>query len=180
MILPAAFAVRDAVALAVQIVNLPALRPPASIRFQWANGQQDMSVRIAVTLVMERKVGAHSLCYKIVFDESPNKCQLLRSGQFHGKGNFDFTGKLGIAGFLDLCFILGCPFRKAICFLLPSGVRRFWAGLVRVLDGKISKTFSWRLQWTRPPTEIWCSPTQRSPSVFCHPHTSEGGAAESQ
>ncbi len=34
MIFPAAFAVRNAVALAVQIVNLPALRPPFSIRFQ--------------------------------------------------------------------------------------------------------------------------------------------------
>ena len=125
MILPAAFAIWDAVALAVQIVNFPALRPPASIRFQRANGEHDVSVRVAVPLAMEREVGTHSLCYKIVLDESPNKCQLLRSGQFHRKGNFDFTDKLGVAGFLDLCFILGCPFRKAICFVLPSGVRRF-------------------------------------------------------
>ena len=31
-------------------------------------------------------------------------------GQFHGKGNFDFTGKLGIAGFLD--FLYGVPKRR--------------------------------------------------------------------
>ena len=52
MILPAAFAVRDAVALAVQIVHLAALRPPASIRFQRANGQQNTGMGIAVILVM--------------------------------------------------------------------------------------------------------------------------------
>ena len=78
-----------------------------------------MSVRIAVTLVMERKVGAHSLCHKIVFDESPDKCQLLRSGQFHGKGNFDFAGKLGVAGFFDL--LHGVPQSRT--------VRKFWRGV---------------------------------------------------
>ena len=69
MILPAAFAIRDAIALAVQVINLAALRPPASVRFQRANGQQNMSMGIAVTLVMERKVRAHPLCHKVVFDE---------------------------------------------------------------------------------------------------------------
>ena len=69
MVLPAAFAVRDALALAVQIVNLAALRAPLAIFFYGPNGQHDMSVRVAVTLVMERKVSAHSLCYKIVFDK---------------------------------------------------------------------------------------------------------------
>ena len=69
MILPAAFAIRDAVALAVQIVNLPAFWPPASVQFQRADRQQDMSVGVPVTLVMEDKVGAHPLCHKVVFDE---------------------------------------------------------------------------------------------------------------
>ena len=61
-----------------------------------------MSVRVPVTLVVERKIGAHPSSYKVIFDKCPDKGQLLRSGQFHGKGNFDFTGKLGVAGFLDL------------------------------------------------------------------------------
>ena len=97
-----------------------------------------MSVGVAVTLVMERKVGAHSICYKIVFDKSPNKCQLLRSGQFHGKGNFDFTGKLGIAGLLD--FLYGVPKRGTV-LKLRRGVggehdfRMDNAGLVRVVMG---------------------------------------------
>ena len=87
---------------------------------------------------MEREVGAHSPCYKIVFDESPNKCQLLRSGQFHGKGNFDFTGKLGVAGLLD--FLYGVPKRGTV-LKLRRGVggehdfRMDNAGLVRVVVG---------------------------------------------
>ena len=126
------------VALAIQVVNLSALRPPASIRFQRTDGQHDVGVGIAVTLVMERKVGAHSFCYKIVFDESPNKCQLLRSGQLHGKGNFDFTGKLGVAGFF--AFLYRVPKRGTV-LKLRRGVGREHdfcmdnTGLVRVVVG---------------------------------------------
>ena len=49
MILPAAFAVRDAIALAVQGVYLAALRPPLSIRTEGPDRQQDMSVGVATT-----------------------------------------------------------------------------------------------------------------------------------
>jgi len=69
VICPAAFAVRDAVTLAVQVVNLSALQPPASVCFQRSDGQQDMSVGVAVTLVMERKIGAHPLHHKVILDE---------------------------------------------------------------------------------------------------------------
>lgn len=79
-----------------------------------------------------------------------------------------------------LCFILGCPFRKAICFVLPFGVPRKEDGFVRVLDGNFSKTFSWRLRWTRLQIGIWCSPARRSPAESCRPHINEGGVAESR
>ena len=69
MIFPAAFAVRDAVALAVQIVHFPALRPPLTIRTEGPDRQHDVSVRIARTLVVNGKIGAHPSSYKIVFDE---------------------------------------------------------------------------------------------------------------
>ena len=69
MILPSAFAVRDTVALAVQIVNLAALRSPFSIFPEWSYCQHNMGVGVAIALVVERKIGAHSLCHKIVFDE---------------------------------------------------------------------------------------------------------------
>ena len=79
-----------------------------------------------------------------------------------------------------LCFILGCPFRKAICFVLPFGVPRKEDGFVRVLDGNFSKTFSWRLRWTRLQIGIWCSLARRSPAGSCRPHINEGGVAESR
>ncbi len=60
MILPAAFTIRDAVALAVQIINLPALRPPLTIRTERPDRQHDMSVGIARPLVVDGKVGAHA------------------------------------------------------------------------------------------------------------------------
>ena len=56
MIFPAAFAVRDTVALAVQIVNLAALRPPLSIRTEGADRQQNVSVGIARPLVVNSKI----------------------------------------------------------------------------------------------------------------------------
>ena len=78
MAFPAAFAVGDAVALAVQIINLPALRSPFSIFPQGPDGQHDMGVGVAGSFVMDGKVSTHSSVHKIVFDESPDKCQLLR------------------------------------------------------------------------------------------------------
>ena len=88
--------------LAVQIVNLPTLRPPASVRLQGPDRQQNVSVGIARPFVVDGKVGAHPSVNKIVFDKSPDKGQLLCGGQLHRKGNFDLAGKLGIAGFLNL------------------------------------------------------------------------------
>jgi hypothetical protein len=73
VILPAAFAVRDAVALAVQVINFPALWPPLTIRAEGPDRQQNMGVRIAVTLVMERKISAHSRRYKVVLDVGADK-----------------------------------------------------------------------------------------------------------
>ena len=51
---------------------------------------------------MDGEVSAHSSRHKIVFDERPDKCQLLRSGQLHRQGHFNFPGKLCGAGFFDL------------------------------------------------------------------------------
>ena len=55
--------------LAVQIVNLPTLRPPLSIRTEGADRQQNVSVGIARPFVVDGKVGAHPSVHKIVFDE---------------------------------------------------------------------------------------------------------------
>ena len=69
MILPAAFTIRDTIALIVQIVNLPALRAPLSIFPQGPDGQQNVGVGIASPFVMNGKISAHSSRHKIVFDK---------------------------------------------------------------------------------------------------------------
>ena len=130
MIFPAAITIRDAVALAVQVVNFPALRPPPSIRFQRSDGEHDMSVGIAVTLVVERKIGAHSISYKVVPDIGTDKGQLLRPGQFHGQGNFDLAGKLGVPGLLD--FLYTVPERGAVC--------KLWRGVGGQHDFSVDNT----------------------------------------
>ena len=78
MILPAAFPIRDAIALAVQIVNFPALRAPLSIFPKGADGQQNMGVGIASPFVVNGEVRTHPGIHKIAFDKGADKGQLLR------------------------------------------------------------------------------------------------------
>ena len=49
MAFPAAFAVWDALALAVQIINLAALRAPLAVLSNGPDGEHDVSVRVATT-----------------------------------------------------------------------------------------------------------------------------------
>ncbi len=102
MIFPAALAVGDALALAVQIVHLAALCAPLAIFFYGPNCQHDMGVGIAGSFIVDGEVGEHSSVNEIVFDIGPDKGKLLRPGQLNWQGHFNFPGKLGIAGFLYL------------------------------------------------------------------------------
>ena len=80
MAFPAAFAVWDALALAVQIVNLATLCAPLAVLLNGADGEHDMGVGVAGSLIVDGKVGAHSSIHKIVFDERTDKGKLLRPG----------------------------------------------------------------------------------------------------
>ena len=84
VVLPAAFPVRDALAVLVQIVCLAALCAPLSIFFQRPERQHDMDMRVAGSLVMDSKVGAHSFVYKVVLHIGTHKGKLLFAGQFTG------------------------------------------------------------------------------------------------
>ena len=113
MVLPATFAVRDVLALAVQIVNLAALCTPLAIFFYGSDCQQNVSMGVAGSLVVDGKVSAHSSIHKIVFDERPDKSKPLRPGQLNGQGHLNFPGKLGGAGLLD--FLHTVPEGGAVC-----------------------------------------------------------------
>ena len=112
MVLPAAFAVWDALALAVQIVNLATLCAPLAVLLNGADGEHDMGVGVAGSLIVDGKVGAHPGINKIVFHEGADKGKLLRPGQLNRQGHFNFPGKLGGAGFLD--FLHAVPESRAV------------------------------------------------------------------
>ena len=124
VVLPAAFPVRDTLAVFVQVVCLAALCAPLSIFFQRPERQHDMDMRVAGSLVMDSKVGAHSFVYKVVLHIGTHKDKLLFAGQFTGQGCFDFAGKLAVPCFLDLLHAV--PEDRTVC--------KFWRGVGRQHD----------------------------------------------
>ena len=78
-----------------------------------------MDMRVAGSLVMDSKVGAHSFVYKVVLHIGAHKGKLLFTGQFTGQGCFDLAGKLAVPGFLDLLHTVPkggavCKFRRGV------------------------------------------------------------------
>ena len=119
VVLPAAFPVRDALAVLVQIVCLAALCAPLSIFFQRPERQHDMDMGVAGSLVMDGKVGAHSFVYKVVLHIGTHKGKLLFAGQFTGQGCFNLAGKLAVPCLLDLLHAVPedrtvCKFRRGV------------------------------------------------------------------
>ena len=78
-----------------------------------------MDMRVAGSLVMDSKVGAHSFVYKVVLHIGPDKGKLLFAGQFTGQGCFNLAGKLAVPCFLDLLHAVPedrtvCKFRRGV------------------------------------------------------------------
>ena len=61
-----------------------------------------MGVGISVTLIMQGKIRTHPSRNKIVLDIRADKGQLLIPGQLHGQRYLNLSGKLAVAGFLNL------------------------------------------------------------------------------
>ena len=73
MVLPAAFAVGDALAALVQVVNLAALGSPLAVFFQRAHGEQDMDMGIAGAFIMQSKISAHPFIHKVILNKRAGK-----------------------------------------------------------------------------------------------------------
>ena len=119
VIFPTAFPIRDTLSVLVQVVCLAALCAPCAIFFQGPDGQHDMSMGVAGTLVMDGKVSAHSFVYKVVLHIGTHKGKLLFAGQFTGQGCFDLAGKLAVPCLLDLLHAVPedrsvCKFRRRV------------------------------------------------------------------
>ena len=124
VVLPAAFPVRDTLAVFVQVVCLAALCAPCAIFFQGPDGQHDMNMGVAGSLIVDGEVGAHPLVHKVVLHIGPDKGKLLFSGQFAGQSCFDLAGKLAVPCFLDLLHAV--PEGGAVC--------KLWRGVGRQHD----------------------------------------------
>lgn len=96
--------------------------------------QHNMGVGIAVLLVVDSNVGAHSRIYKLILYILPHKRNALLPCQFMGQGNFNLPCKLRIFRFLD--FLNCIPQNSAVCIRGGS-----WSG------NKISV-------WTTPPLRV--------------------------
>ena len=118
VVLPAAFPVRDTLAVFVQVVCLAALCAPCAIFFQGPDGQHDMNMGVAGSLVVDGKIGAHPLVHKILLHIGPDKGKLLFPGQFAGQSRLDLAGKLAVPCFLDLLHAV--PEGGAVCKLWRS------------------------------------------------------------
>ena len=83
-----------------------------------------MNMGIAGSLVMDGKIGAHPLVYKVVLHIGPDKGKLLFPRQFTGQGRLNLAGKLAVPGFLDLLHTV------------PEGgaVYKLWRGVGRQHD----------------------------------------------
>ena len=119
VVLPAAFPVRDTLAVFVHVVCLAALCAPCAIFFQGPDGQHDMNMGVAGSLIVDGEVGAHPLVHKVVLHIGPDKGKLLFSGQFAGQSCFDLAGKLAVPCFLDLLHAVPedrtvCKFRRGV------------------------------------------------------------------
>ena len=78
-----------------------------------------MDMRVAGSLVMDSKVGAHSFVYKVVLHIGTHKGKLLFAGQFTGQSRLDLAGKLAVPCFLDLLHAVPedrsvCKFRRRV------------------------------------------------------------------
>ena len=78
-----------------------------------------MDMRVAGSLVMDSKVGAHSFVYKVVLHIGAHKGKLLFTGQFTGQSCLNLAGKLAVPCFLDLLHAVPedrtvCKFRRGV------------------------------------------------------------------
>ena len=78
-----------------------------------------MDMRVAGSLVMDSKIGAHPLVHKVVLHIGPDKGKLLFTGQFTGQSCLNLAGKLAVPCLLDLLHAVPedrtvCKFRRGV------------------------------------------------------------------
>ena len=91
----------DLLSVLVQIVDLPAFRSPCSVRLDAPRGQHNMSMGIAVALIMQRPVCTHTLISQ-AFDKIADSLNLIGPAKLFRKCNLDLTPEPCVFCFFDL------------------------------------------------------------------------------
>jgi len=111
----------DALTVLVKVVHFSGFRKPFAVFIHCPEGQQNVGVWVAISFVVNGKVGYHAFGNKLLLTKFPNHFQILFLRHLHRKRQHDAPGKLGVP--LVLYGFYGVPERCPVCI---SGRRMGW------------------------------------------------------
>ena len=97
----------------IKVVHLSGFWKPLSVFVHCPERQQNVGVWVAISLVVNGKVGDHALGYELLLTKLPNHFQILFFRHLHRERQHDAPGKLGVP--LVLHGFYGIPERCTVC-----------------------------------------------------------------
>ena len=113
MTLPVAGRELDALSVFVKVVNLAGFREPFAVFVHCPERQQNVGVWVSISLVVDGKIGNHSIGNKLLLTKSLYHGEILLLRDFHWESQHDASGKLGVP--LVLHGFYGVPERCPVC-----------------------------------------------------------------
>ena len=111
--LPVAGGEPDALTVFIKIVHLSGFRKPLTVFVHCPERQQNVGVWVAISFVVNGKVGNHAFGYELLLTKLLNHFQILLFRDFHRECQHDAPGKLGVP--LVLHSFHGVPERCPVC-----------------------------------------------------------------
>ncbi|CUO28410.1 Uncharacterised protein [Faecalibacterium prausnitzii] len=103
----------DALTVLVKVVDLAGFWKPLAVFVHCPERQQNVGVWVAISLVVDGKVGNHTFGNKLFLTKIPNHFQILLFRYLHRKRQHDAAGKLGVP--LVLHGFHGVPEGRPVC-----------------------------------------------------------------
>ena len=119
--LPVAGSEPDALTVLVKVVHLSGFREPLAVFIYCPERQQNVSVWVSISLVVDGKVGNHPFGNKLLLTKLFYHGQILLLRHLHRERQHDAPGKLGVP--LVLHSFYGVPEGRPVCI---SGRRIGW------------------------------------------------------
>ena len=111
----------DALTVLVKVVDLSGFREPLAVFVHCPERQQNVGVWVAISLVVDGKIGNHALGYELLLTKIFKHGKILFFRHLHRECQHDAAGKLGVP--LVLHSFYGVPERCPVCI---SGRRMGW------------------------------------------------------